>query len=317
MQIIFIDTVHPILQKLLEEEGHRCIDGSLLLKEEVLKCIHDFNGIVIRSRIQFDKEMLDAAAKLKFIARAGVGMESIDVEYAESKGIKCLNAPEGSRDAVGEHAVGMLLSLLNKLCKADQEVRKGEWNREANRGTEIQGKTIGIIGYGNMGSALAKKMSGFDCKVIAYDKYLNVFPNRFATKVSMEEIFNQTDVLSLHVPLHHETTFFVNDVFINRFKKNIYIINTARGKCLKTDDLVKNLESGKVLGACLDVIEYEDHSFEKFTIRNSQFANQESWRYLIKCENVVLSPHIAGWTVESHEKISRVLFEKIKTLFQQ
>ena len=315
MQILFLDTVHPILQKLVEEEGHDCTDGSQFSIGEILKCIHDYDGIVIRSRIQVDKELLDAASKLKFIARAGVGMESIDVDYAESKGIKCLNAPEGSRDAVGEHAIGMLLSLMNKLCKTDEEVRNGEWNREANRGTEIQGKTIGIIGYGNMGSAFAKKLSGFDCKVIAYDKYLNDFPTRFATKVSMEEIFNQTDVLSVHVPLNNETTFLVNDEFINRFKKKIYIINTARGKCLNTDDLVKNLKSGKVLGACLDVIEYEDHSFEKFAIRDSQFAIQESWQYLIKCENVVLSPHIAGWTVESHEKISRVLFEKMKKYF--
>ena len=316
MKILFIDTTHPILQKLLEKENHVCVDGSSFSRDEILFHLKQsaFDGLVIRSRIEIDKEILDAAGKLKFIARAGAGMESIDVNEANNKGISCLNSPEGSRDAVGEHALGMLLSLLNRLCKADREVREGNWFREGNRGTELNCKTIGIIGYGNMGSSFAKKLSGFDCSVLAYDKYLKNFSGPFANEVSMEEIYNQADILSLHVPLTAETTFMVNDAFINRFKKNIYIINTARGKCLKIDDLVKNLKSGKVRGACLDVNEYEDSSFEKSSSSNLQSSIESSWNYLIHSDNVILSPHIAGWTFESHEKISRVLFDKIVSI---
>jgi len=259
--------------------------------------------------------VIDAARNLKFIARVGSGMESIDVSYAESKGIVCINSPEGSRDAVAEHAVAMLLSLFNKLNKADREVRNGDWIREGNRGMEINGKTIGIIGYGQMGSSFAKKLSGFDCKVIAYDKYLKNFSNQFAREASMEEIFYQADVLSLHVPLNKETNYLVDDSYINSFKKNIYIINVARGRCLKTDDLVKNMKSGKVLGASLDVIEYEDRSFEKFSLKTSEVMEDPSWQYLIHSDLVVLSPHIAGWTFESNEKMAKVLFEKIKARF--
>ncbi len=314
MKILFIDTVHPILQKLLEEDGHSSVDASKFSGEEILKIISEYDGIVIRSRIPIDKGFLDKATNLKFIARAGAGMETIDVDYATKKNIACLNSPEGSMDAVGEHTIAMLLSLFNKLNKADREVREGKWIREGNRGVELQGKTVGIIGYGNMGRSFAKKLSGFECNVIAYDKYLKDFSSQFVKEVSMEEIFDQSDALSLHVPLTQETEYLVNDVFINRFKKNIYIINTARGKCLKTDDLVKNLKSGKVLGVCLDTIEFEDTSFEEFAIRNSQFAIQPSWTYLLQSDRTILSPHIAGWTVESHEKLSRVLYEKICTV---
>lgn len=315
MKILFIDSVHPILQKLLEEDKHICVDGSKFSREYILKCIHEYDGIVIRSRITIDKEIIDAAVKLKFIARAGAGMESIDEVYAKTKSIVCINSPEGNRDAVGEHAIGMLLSLMNKLNKADREVRAGIWNREANRGIELQGKTIGIIGYGNTGSAFAKKLPGFGCNVIAFDKYLKNFSDQFVHEVSLEKIFKKTDILSLHVPLATETEFMVDDAFINRFRKNIFIINTARGKCLKTDDLVKNMKSGKVSGACLDVNEYEDSSFEKSAIHSQQSAVEVSWNYLIHSDKVILSPHIAGWTFESHEKISRVLYEKIKRLF--
>ncbi len=311
MKIIFIDTAHPVLQKLLEEHKHTCIDGSKKLREEILKNIHSFDGIIIRSRIRIDKEMLDAATNLKFIARAGAGMESIDVRYAESKGIVCLNSPEGSSDAVGEHTIALLLSLFNNLNKADREVRIGKWIREDNRGTEIHGKTIGILGYGNMGSSFAKKLSGFDCHVIAYDKYRDNFSDKYAKEVSLEKIFEEADVLSLHVPLTSETEFMVNDDFLRRFKKNIYLINVARGKVLRTDDLVKNMKSGKVLGACLDVNEYEDSSFEKSEIAEIQ----DSWNYLLHSDRTILSPHIAGWTHESDEKISSVLFEKIRKIY--
>jgi len=315
MQILFIDTAHPSLQKLLEKEGHHCIDGSGLTRTEIMNSVSGFEGVVIRSRIEIDKDVIDAARNLIFIARIGSGMESIDVNYAESKGIACINSPEGSHDAVGEHAVAMLLALFNKLNKADREVRNGDWVREGNRGIEINGKTIGIIGYGQMGSSFAKKLSGFGCEVIAFDKYLKNFSNQFAKEVSMDEIFERTDVLSLHVPLNKETAYLFDDNYIKRFKKNIYLINVARGRCVKTDDLVKNMKSGKVLGACLDVIEYEDRSFEKFTLRTSEVMEDPSWQYLIHSDHVVFSPHIAGWTFESNEKMAKVLFEKIKARF--
>jgi D-3-phosphoglycerate dehydrogenase len=315
MKILFIDTVHPILQTLLEKENHVCVDGSKFSREEIQNNISEYNGIIIRSRFILDESFLVNATHLKFIARAGAGMENIDVKYAESKKIVCINSPEGNRDAVGEQAIGMLLSLFNNINKADKEVREGKWIREGNRGVELKGKTVGIIGYGNTGSAFAKKLSGFECRVIAFDNSPSLtlpFGKGNARLTNMQEIFEQTDILSLHVPLTSETEFLVNDDYINRFAKNIYIINTARGRCLKINDLVKNLKSGKVLGACLDVNEYEDTSFEKSEIENKK---SESWNYLVNSERVILTPHIAGWTFESNEKLSRVLFEKIKKQF--
>lgn len=312
MKILFVDTVHPLLKKQLTASGHQCDEGYQQSRAEVLQHIQPYDGVVIRSRIHIDKELIDHAKALRFIARAGAGMENIDVAYAESKGIKCLNAPEGNRNAVAEHALGMLLSLFNNLVVADKEVRNGEWQRERNRGIELDGKTVGIIGYGNMGSAFAKKLAGFDCEVLAYDKYKTGFGNGHVKESSPEEIFEKADVVSLHVPLTPETTFMVNDQFIQRFKNNIYVINTARGLCLRTSDLVKNMKAGKVLGACLDVNEYEDSSFEK--TGEQEAKADEAWEYLLASDSVVLSPHIAGWTYESNEKMARVLFEKIEKL---
>ena len=236
-------------------------------------------------------------------------MESIDVEYAKSRNIHCLNSPEGNRDAVGEHALGMLLSLMNNLNRADNQIRKGEWKREENRGHEIDGKTVGIIGYGSMGSSFAAKLRGLGCKILAVDKYRKGFGNEWVTETNLIEIQKEADIVSLHVPLTPETTFMLNDEFLLKFQKNIYVINSARGKCLHTDDLVKNLQSGKVLGACLDVNEYEDSSFENFSPHG--LSGNPTWQYLIQSERVILSPHIAGWTFESYEKISGVLYEKI------
>ena len=307
MKVLFIDSNHSLLHETLEKAGHTCDLNYTWTKEEIVNNIHLYDGIVIRSKIKITKEIIDKAVKLKFIARAGAGMENIDVTYAESKGIKCLHAPEGNRDGVGEHALGMLLGLFNNLCKADKEVREGKWIREGNRGVELSGKTVGIIGYGNMGSAFAERLKGFGVKVLAYDKYKNGFEN----ESSLQQLFAEADVLSLHVPLTDETQYMINDTFINKFKKNIYIINTARGKCLNTADLVKNLRSGKVLGSCLDVLEYEVISFENLDAANLP----EPFQYLIKSDKVVLSPHIAGWTFESHEKIARVLAEKISAIF--
>lgn len=307
MKILFIDSNHKSLHETLEKAGHFCDLNYNWTKDEIVNNIHLYEGIVIRSKIKITKEIIDKAVKLKFIARAGAGMENIDVEYAESKGIKCLHAPEGNRDAVAEHTLGMLLSLFNNLCRGNKEVREGKWIREGNRGIELFGKTIGIIGYGNMGSAFTERLKGFGVNVLVYDKYKKNFGNNSITECSLEHIFEHADILSLHTPLTDETLYMINDAFISSFKKNIYIINTARGKCLNTNDLVKNIKSGKVLGACLDVLEYEMTSFETIDTKTLP----EAFQYLAKSEKVMLSPHVAGWTQESHEKIAKVLAEKI------
>lgn len=310
MRILFIDSNHPLLHTTLEKAGHTCDLNYDWTRDEIINNISDYDGIVIRSKIKITKEIIDKTSKLKFIARAGAGMENIDVAYAESKGIKCIHAPEGNRDAVAEHALGMLLCLFNNICRADKEVREGKWLREDNRGVELMGKTVGIIGYGNMGSAFAERLRGFGVKVLVYDKYRKGFGTNDIIESSLEHILEQADILSLHTPLTEETNYLINDAFINRFKKNIYIINTARGKCLNTNDLVKNIISGKVRGACLDVLEYEMVSFEKLDITNLP----EAFQYLIKSGKVILSSHIAGWTHESNEKIAKILTEKILSL---
>jgi D-3-phosphoglycerate dehydrogenase len=307
MKILFIDSNHPLLHETLNKAGYICDLNYRWTKEEIIANIHNYDGIVIRSKIKITKEIIDKAVNLKFIARAGAGMENIDVHYAESKGIKCLHAPEGNRDAVAEHAIGMLLSLFNNLCRANKEVRDGKWIREGNRGMELKGKTVGIIGYGNMGSAFSERLKSFGVKILVYDKYKKNFGNKEIIETSLEQIFEEADVLSLHTPLTEETHYLVNDAFINKFKKNIYIINTARGKSLNTADLVKNLGSGKVIGACLDVLEYELVSFENIDSKNLP----EPFKYLAQSDKVMLSSHIAGWTFESNEKIAVVLAEKI------
>lgn len=310
MRVLFIDSNHPLLHETLQKTGVTCDLNYHWTKEEINSNIHLYEGIVIRSRIKITPEIIDKATKLKFIARAGAGMENIDVPYAESKGIHCLHAPEGNRDAVAEHAIGMLLSLFNNLCRANTQVRNGKWIREGNRGIELMGKTVGIIGYGNMGSAFAERLKGFGVKIMVYDKYKSGFGTDSIIESSLEQIYNEADIVSLHTPLTEETHYLINDTFINNFKKNIYLINTARGKSLNTADLVKNIESGKISGACLDVLEYEAVSFENIDIS----ALPSPFLYLINSEKVLLSSHIAGWTDESNEKIARVLAEKIRTL---
>lgn len=306
-KILLLDTVHPELIKILNKSAIACDLDNTSSKEEILKKIHHYSGIVIRSRFKIDKEFLDSARNLKCIARAGAGMENIDVAYAESLRIKCLHAPEGNRDAVAEHALGMLLMLFNNLKRADNEVRKGIWKREENRGHELKGKTVGIIGYGNMGTAFAQRLKGFEVNVLAYDKYKSKFENKFVKESTLQEIFENTDVLSLHIPLSDETKYMINADFLNQFKKPIYLINTARGKVLNTADLVEAIKSEKVLGACLDVLEYESVSFENIEAEKLP----DPFKYLIQSDKVILSPHIAGWTFQSHVKISQVLAEKI------
>lgn len=307
MKVLFVDTVHPSLWKELTEIGYECVEGYALSKEEIQQIISDFHGIIIRSRFKIDSAFLDACDNLKFIARSGSGLENIDVNYAEQKSIKCFNAAEGNAQAVAEHALSMLLSLFNKLNKADTEVRNGVWKREENRGCELSGKTVGIIGYGNNGSAFAKVLQGFGCTVLAYDKYRKSFNTNWAEKVDMQEIFKKTDVLSLHVPLTEETTTLFDDDYLKKFKKPFYLINTARGKCVDTKTVLKGLENGKLKGACLDVLEFEKTSSE-------QLDMPEALKELTKSDKAIFSPHIAGWTIESYEKLSTVLISKIKLI---
>ncbi len=310
-KVLFIDTAHPVLTTDLTGFGFQCDYFKDYGREDFIRVISDYTGIIIRGKIKLDEGFLAQAINLKFIGRVGAGMENIDVEFAESRGIACFNAPEGNRDAVGEHSLGMLLMLMNNLMRADSEVRQGIWIREDNRGFEIQGKTVGIIGYGNMGSAFAQRLKGFEARVIAYDKYKFGYSDEFVEEMDMETIFTETDILSLHVPLTNETKYLVDDNYIKKFRKNIYIINTARGKVLKTADLVENLKTEKVIGACLDVLEYEKMSFEN--INKQQLP--EDFKYLINSDQVVLSPHIAGWTHESNFKMAKVIVGKVMNIY--
>lgn len=310
-KVLFIDTAHPCLEQELAKLGFYCSHYSGSSRQEILDMLPGFEGVVIRSKLRLDREALEHAENLRFIARVGAGMENIDGDYALSKGIACLNAPEGNRDAVGEHAIGMLLALLNHLCRVNPEVRNGVWIREGNRGKEIHGKTVAIIGYGNMGSAFAEKLSGFGANVIAYDKYKKDFSNRFVREVTMEEVFATADILSLHVPLTSETRQLVNRHYLDSFDRPLIVINTARGQCLNTAALMDAIDSGKVTGAALDVLEYEKLSFENLDSANLP----EDFRRLIQSDKVILSPHIAGWTHESNEKMARVLVEKIRNLY--
>lgn len=315
-KVLFLDAVHPILEERLTSLGYICEHDYKSVKEEVEKKISNYLGVIIRSRFTIDQTFLDKATNLKFIARSGAGLENINVVYAEQKGIKVFNSPEGNMDAVGEHCIGMLLMLFNQLKKGDAEVRKGIWDREGNRGVELSGKTVGIIGYGKMGSAFAKKLAGFDCKVLAYDKYKSVLrqaqdDNINVAEVDLSTLLEEIDILSIHLPLSEETHYYVNDALINQVKKPFYIINTARGNNVCLADLVKGLKSGKILGACLDVLEYETKSFE--TINNKDLP--QDFQYLTTAQNVILSPHVAGWTQESYIKLSSFLADKIEKEF--
>lgn len=311
IKILHLDTNHPLLWEQLKKEGFQNEADYTSTKEAVESKIENYHGIVIRSRFKIDKTFIDKAKNLQFIARVGAGLESIDCEYAESKNIKLIAAPEGNASAVGEHALGMILSLFNKLNNADKEVKSGQWNRESNRGTELDGKTIGIIGYGNMGKSFAKKLRGFEVEVLCYD----ILPNKGdenAKQVSLQEIQQKADVLSLHIPWTPETDKMVNTSFINQFSKPFWLINTARGKSVVTTDLVSALQSGKILGVGLDVLEYEKLSFETLF----EGEKPEAFDYLLQAQNVILTPHIAGWTLESKEKLAQVIVAKILNLYK-
>lgn len=311
MKILHIDSNHPLLIEQLNAYGFQNDEDYSSDKIAIEKKIAQYDGAIIRSRFTIDKTFLDAAENLKFIGRLGAGLENIDLEYAKQKGIKLFSAPEGNRNAVGEHTLGMLLSLFNKLNQADREVRSGKWRREENRGLELEGKTVGIIGYGNMGKAFAKKLRGFDCEVLCYDIKKNV-GNEDARQVELKELQEKTDVLSLHTPQTPQTVNMIDSDFIKACKKSFWLLNTARGKAVVTKDLAAALKSGKIIGAGLDVLEYEKTSFEN--IFNSK-ETPEAFQYLIHAENVLLSPHVAGWTVESKEKLAQTIVDKIKKEF--
>lgn len=311
IKILHIDSNNPLLWNQLKELGFQNEEDFTSTKEEIESKIHKYHGIVIRSRFKIDKAFIDKATNLQFIARVGAGLESIDCDYATSKNIQLIAAPEGNSNAVGEQTLGMLLSLFNNLNKANLEVKNGQWNREANRGHELDGKTVGIIGYGNMGKAFAKKLRGFEVEVLCYDIQDNV-ADANAKQVTLQELQEKADVLSLHIPWTSETDKMVNKDFINAFKKPFWLINTARGKSVVTSDLVDALKSGKVLGAGLDVLEYEKLSFENLFEAESK---NESFEYLRQAQNVLLTPHIAGWTFESHEKLAQTIVDKIKTIY--
>lgn len=312
IKILHIDSNHPLLWNQLEQAGFTNEEDFTSSKEAIEAKIQNYQGIVIRSRFKIDKTFLDKATNLQFIARVGAGLESIDCDYAISKGIHLIAAPEGNSNAVGEHALGMLLSLMNKLNRADKLIRQGQWIREGNRGFELEGKTIGIIGYGNMGKSFAKKLRGFDVTVLCYDILPNVGDEN-AKQVSLSELQQKADVLSLHLPWTSETDKMVNTNFINNFAKPFWFINTSRGKNVVTADLVEALKSGKILGAGLDVLEYEKLSFENLFIDSEKPA---AFEYLLQAENVLLTPHIAGWTFESHEKLAQTIVNKIVNLYQ-
>ena len=308
MKILQLDKNHPLITEQLSAKGFEIDDDFSSSYDDVLKKIDAYDGIIIRSRIPIDRNFIEHGKNLKFIARVGAGMENIDGEFATKSGISLISSPEGNRDSVAEHVVGMLLILMHRLFISSQEVKNGIWKREENRGDELLGKTFGIIGYGNMGKAVAKRLSGFGVKVIFQDILPNL-SDEFATQVSLDTLKNEADILSLHIPITNETHHLIDSQFISEMKKDFYFINTARGKNVKTSDLVEAIRSGKVRGACLDVLEYEKPSFENLEVENNDSA------FLLQSEKVIVTPHIAGWTVQSKEKLAQVIVDKILAEF--
>ncbi|MBT8258698.1 MAG: 2-hydroxyacid dehydrogenase [Bacteroidia bacterium] len=308
MKILHLDTNHPLLIEQLDAlgfENHEDYNSDI---DCVKRKVHSYDGLVIRSRFKIDRDFLQAAENLKFIGRVGSGLENIDLMAADEMGVKVFGAPEGNCNAVGEHAMGLLLNLFNNIRRSDREVRKGVWKREANRGLELEGKTIGIIGYGHTGKAFAKKLSGFDCEVLCHD-IIPGLGDQYAKQVEIEDIREKADVLSFHVPLTELTDRMLNKGYIEAFTKPFWFINTARGRNVMTSDLVDALENGTILGAGLDVLEYEKLSFENLDdIRQLP----EPFQYLVKSDRVILTPHIAGWTHESKRKLAKVIVDKIK-----
>lgn len=315
MKILQLDKNHPLISEQLSEKGFIIEEDHASSYDEVLQKIENFEGIIIRSRIPLDANFFEKASHLKFIARVGAGLENIDVEKAKQLNISIISSPEGNRDSVAEHVLGMLLNLTNRLFIASEEVKNGIWKREENRGDELLGKTFGIIGYGNMGKATAKRLSGFGVKVIFHDILPNL-SDEFATQVSLDELKKEADILSLHIPLTKETHYLIDEKFISEMKKEFYFINTARGKNVKTKDLVEAIKSGKIKGAALDVLEYEKSSFENLDASTSFNAQDKAdLQFLLNSEKVIVTPHIGGWTVQSKEKLAQIIVDKILSQF--
>lgn len=308
LKVLIVDETHSLLMNRLTEKGFVCHYQPQITYQQVLDCIENYDGMVVRTKFRVEKELFDKATNLKFIGRAGAGMDNIDVDYAALKKVELFNAPEGNSNAVGEHALGMLLAIMNKFEKGDKEVRNEVWDREGNRGWELDGLTVGIVGYGYMGPAFAKKLRGFDVEVLVYDKYKTGFGNEWVKEVNEQELFEKADVLSLHIPLTTETKFMVDEHYFNKFKKPIWFVNTARGEIVSIPGLLKALDSRKVKGAALDVLQKE-----KFPLAE----NDRVWfDDLSKRSNVLLTPHVGGWSVESYRKISETLADKIIERFE-
>ena len=306
-KILISDKMHNSIVPSLVSAGFEVMDLPKITREEIIDILPDFAGIIVRSKTAIDKELITAGTNLEFIARSGAGMDQVDVDFAESKGIALLNAPEGNRDAVGEHTVGLMLNLLNNMRQSDAQIRQKIWDREGNRGLELMHHTVGIIGYGNMGSSVAQRLASFGCRVIAYDKYKSGFGSELVEEGSLENIFEETDILSFHIPLTDETRFYVDADFIGSFRKNFFLINTARGEIMKISTLLKKLKSGKIRGAGLDVLENE--KILKLSAEQDEIMGE-----LFEMNNVIFTPHVAGWTNESYIKINETLVRKIKAL---
>ena len=305
--ILVVDKMHESLFPMLQEIGFEADYRPEISPEEIKRIIGNYEVVFVRSKITVDEELLQHAPLLKVVGRAGAGIDQLDVAALEKRNIRLINAPEGNRDAVAEHALGMLLALFNNILTGDAQVRKGIWDREGNRGIELAGKTVGIIGYGFMGQAFARRLGGFGCRVLAFDKFRSGYGNEYAEECSLEKIREEADVVSLHIPLNSENKNLVNTAYLERFRKSIFLINTARGEIIPLKDLRYALESGKVKGAVLDVLENEK-------LQQLSPAQKENFDYLVKSERVILTPHVAGWTHESYIKINQVLVEKLKNL---
>ena len=309
IKVLHLDENHEILENGLAKIGFKNVFDFKSNKKEITKKIEKFHGLVIRSRIPIDEDLIDHAKNLKFIARVGSGTENIDIEYAKKRGITILSAGEGNANAVGEHTLSLILSLFNNIIKANNEINNNVWQREENRGIELENKTVGIIGYGKTGKNFAKKLAGFNVKVLCNDVIENIGDD-YAEQVSIDEIQSKCDIISLHTDLNKLSKHLVNTQFIDNCKKPFYLINTSRGQCVKTSDLILGIKTGKILGACLDVIENESSSFENF--KHDSYID-----FLKKSEKVILTPHVAGWTFESKLKLSQIILKKIKDLYSK